>query len=356
MKDTPLTAKPDRLLVQRGADRYPLFHEIRKNLPGVPVSYFNEGEDPASSRGAWVLRGGPTRFVKPCPGTKNYLCCGYQVFSPVIGCPYTCSYCILPDYYGARGVTVFVNLEEALEEVRSYVNAYDGIVRIGTGEMADSLALDPYIPLSETLAPFFKELPDAILELKTKSVNVERLMDLDHGGRTVVSWSVNPPDVIARIEAAAPPLEARLHAARRCQQKGYPVGLHFDPMIRFDGWETHYRDLVDRIFEVLDPEGIIWISLGALRYPPSMHERLLPSGLGLGELVPGLDGKYRYLRPLREEMFARTAERIRRYSDDVFVYLCMESPDVWSQITDRVPEDMAEIDRRFQDRIRKFIA
>ncbi|MCL5960273.1 MAG: hypothetical protein M1358_13345, partial [Chloroflexi bacterium] len=42
------------------------------------------------------------------------------------------------------------------------------------------------------------------LTLLTKSDYVERLLDLDHGSHTILSWSVNPPEISAVFEENVP--------------------------------------------------------------------------------------------------------------------------------------------------------
>ncbi len=64
-------------------------------------------------------------------------------------------------------------------------------------------------------------------------------------------------------------------------------------------------ELLDRY---VDPKKIIWMSLGSFRFMPSLKEvirRRHPSSELLnGEFVPGLDGKMRYFKPIRMELYA----------------------------------------------------
>lgn len=345
---------PRRLWMEEGCEGEPLACRIQEALKGIPSETIPPGYRPPPEGRTWTLRRQRGRFLKPCPGTKNYLCCGYHVLNLVLGCPFQCAYCILQDYLGQEGITIFVNLEDSLREVQGFTERKGGVVRIGTGELGDSLALEPWIRMGETLVPFFATLPNAVLELKTKSDYVEPLLELPHGGHTVVSWSVNPQTVIQWAERETASLGQRLHAARSCQERGYPLGLHLDPMVLMEGWEEQYREVIETVFRILDPRGILWVSMGGLRYPPSLKKRLLPSGLGLGELFPGLDGKLRYLRPLRAWMFRRAAQWIRELGGDVLIYLCMESPEVWESSLGWAPMGMGHLDRLFQERIRTF--
>lgn len=38
-------------------------------------------------------------FIKKCPGTKDYICCGYQILHIGTFCTMDCSYCILQAYF-----------------------------------------------------------------------------------------------------------------------------------------------------------------------------------------------------------------------------------------------------------------
>ncbi len=44
-------------------------------------------------------------FFKPCPGTKEYRCCDYQVLNIGMGCPMDCVYCILQAYLNKPWLT-----------------------------------------------------------------------------------------------------------------------------------------------------------------------------------------------------------------------------------------------------------
>ena len=51
-----------------------------------------------------------------------------------------------------------------------------------------------------------------------------------------------------------------------------------------------------------------------------------------GEFVPGMDGKSRYLKQIRIEIYKGVLSAIRERSSDVTVYFCMESEDVWKKV------------------------
>ncbi len=204
--------------------------------------------------------------------------------------------------------------------------------------------------------PFFASLANGVLELKTKSDQISNLQGLDHGGHTVVSWSVNSLRICRSEELKTAALGERLAAARQCQEWGYKVGFHFDPLIHYEGWEPDYEQAVKEIFDAVDPKGVAWISLGALRFTPHLRElvrrRFPKSKIPYGEFVPGHHGKLRYLRSIREEMYSKMLAWIRRTAPEVFVYLCMESRTVWEKglgcAAPETPELSARMDNLVQ--------
>jgi spore photoproduct lyase len=152
---------------------------------------------------------------------------------------------------------------------------------------------------------------------------------------------MNPQPEIDRDEHGTSSLEERLRAARRCQDAGYRLGFHFDPMIEYPGWEDDYRRLVEEIFATVDWRRISWLSLGVLRQTPglrrTMGERFPRTKLLTGEQVSCPDGKLRYFQPLRVAMYRKMAGWIRRAAPTVKIYLCMESKEVWEQVFGYAP-------------------
>jgi spore photoproduct lyase len=301
------------------------------------------------------------RMVGRCPGTPGHICCGYQILDVMSGCPMDCSYCILQGYLTNPIITIFTNLSDLFDELDrpSTREGTSPLLRVGPGELADSLGLDHLTLFSEELVAWFADQKDKILELKTKSDQVDHLLNLRHDGHTVVSWSLNPQPIIDGEEHRTPSLVQRLQAARKCQEAGYPIGLHFDPMIYEGSWESVYKGMVDRIFESVDPRGVIWISMGGLRFPPVLRpiieDRFPESRVLLGELFPGRDGKLRYLETIRVKMYKMMRSWVHEIDSNLFVYLCMETPTVWEAVFGWSPENTAGLARIFDHRCREFM-
>ncbi len=335
----------DQIWIDNDARDEPLTAEIVRKLPSAKVFTGAEWTERARaldlnadplSQGKRILRLMKHKgaFVKPCPGTPNYICCGLEILHIGQGCPMDCRYCALQVYFNRPVLEVFVNTGDMLDALRDHLERdSQRFHRICTGEFTDSLALDSLTGLSPQLVDFFSKRTDASLEIKTKTDSIDPLLDLDPRGRVILSFSVNAAVVVRQEERRAAPLEKRLAAAGRVQRSGYGIGLHFDPIIPIAGWEEEYCRTVDRIFDHVDSSSIAWISLGVLRFVPELKRigayRFGPIRYFHDGFLMGLDGKSRLDPSRRIEIYRRIADRIGHYAPETVIYLCMESPYVW---------------------------
>lgn len=298
------------------------------------------------------------RQFRVCPGTAApYLCCYYWTLHQATNCPFDCSYCILQYYLNNPLLTVFANIGELCEEIKTRIDREpQRLFRVGTGELADSLALDPISGAGPQLIRFAAEQKNMLLELKTKSDKVEHLLDVAHRGKTVISWSLNPPEYIRNYEFRTADLKARMRAVDRIQDAAYLLGFHFDPLLINREWKWSYEELVRELFRHARTERIAWISLGSLRFPPEMAEKILRkfpnTDILNGEMIRGADGKMRYFKPQRIALYRHIYRLLREYGgENLFIYFCMEDAEVWRQVMDFAPESNEHLDFLFAEHL-----
>ncbi len=288
-------------------------------------------------------------FLKDCPATRVYRCCDYRVINVGLGCPMDCVYCILQAYLNNPFLSFFVNIDDLLSELTAKLAAHhDSVMRIGTGEFTDSMALDRLTGLSRRLVSFFSGQEKGVLELKTKSAYVENLQGLEHNNRTVVAWSLNSEEIVKHQEIRAASLEQRLQAAAKCVDWGYDCAFHFDPIIAYPGWESGYHDIISRLFDKIPAERIKWISLGAFRYLPALKNiatsRFPHSDIFYHEFIEGMDNKKRYFRPFRVELYKLIYREIKaRCAPQTCIYFCMESDEIWQEVMGFTPAEKGGI-------------
>jgi spore photoproduct lyase len=287
-------------------------------------------------------------FVKHCPCSPGAVPCGYFNLNLQTGCPFDCSYCILQAYLEDKDQGVVYTNHDDLENELLRFLAGRREVRIGSGELSDSLAYENARSSAARVLELFRRFPETIFEFKTKAVSIRALLEIEEvPGNIVVSWSLNPSPLIRREERLTPSLSGRLRALEAVQAKNYAVGIHFDPLILFPGWKQHYRELIRALSRVVRPGRIAWWSLGALRFPPELKKHIFrrpDSQLFWGELIEGPDNKYRYFMPLRLELFRFVRDEIRAcISRDIPLYLCMEEAHVWNEILPGLAADETAI-------------
>jgi spore photoproduct lyase len=358
--------KISKIIQEEGAEQFSLTSDIKNRLKNLPVvTSDNAYEDPITDihdmdKTTLRLISFKGEFLKPCPGTNNYICCGYNILNIGTNCPLDCSYCILQAYFNKPSLRIFVNLESELIKIGEIIDKYpDKIFRIGTGEFTDSLALDEVHHFSILLSEFIKQRKNVIIEYKTKTTEIKRLFDLKIRERIVISWSLNSPYIVTHEEHGAPSIKQRLIAAKTCQDEGFITGFHFDPLIIHNKWKDQYCKTIEMMAEYLRPEKILWISLGCLRFLPSLKLIILtrhPESILLdSEFIQGLDGKSRYFKPIRIEMYSYIGNLLKNWAGfDPGLYLCMESDEVWRKGLGWSPGNSEGLSDYLDSRVRLF--
>jgi len=356
-----------RLLIDRRVENRPLTRQIRAQLADLKPEWLEDDAAIAHRLASLSLTEGKETLlitqrsgdlVKPCPATNApYLCCRYTVINQAWQCPMDCTYCVLQGYLEWPVMALFADTERIESQIDVLqADSPRRFFRFGTGELADSLALDPLTDMAAHWIRFFHGRKNCLIELKTKSDHIDGALSAPPGN-AVLAWSVNPPELTLREELHTATLEERLSAARRAQDAGFLLAFHFDPMVIFPGWEAAYQRTVEAIFSAVDPGRVVWVSLGAMRFPPAlgdvMRSRFPGSPILNGEMIRGIDGKMRYIRPLREALFRCVAHAIRQYDPELFLYFCMESPWVWKRVLGKAPYDNAELDYWFARSVHK---
>jgi spore photoproduct lyase len=288
-----------------------------------------------------ILNSFKGRFFQVCPGSSGVTCCNYRVINTCFNCFYDCTYCFLNSYLNSFGIHQFTNLEDLYNEIDLFLNNIDpsSIYRIGSGEFTDSLMMDDITHIGENLITKFSRYKNVMFELKTKSDNIDHLLDIREKGSSVLAWSLNTERNIAKYENGSAVLSDRVDAAKKAADAGFFLAFHFDPIIIYKGWEKDYKDLIDKLFSNINPEKLLWISLGCFRYSPGfkdiLQDKLPDEEMTLEEMFPGPDGKYRYLKNKRIGIYKTIKSFINSFTSRPFIYLCMESVDVWHSVFNR---------------------
>lgn len=327
-----------RRFVERICNLYPQAY-VEERLDTPHNRLVLDGRDPFSLHraGKQTLVFGELASAVRFSQERGNACPNYWHFSPYGFCPYGCKYCYLAGTPGVKfspSVKIYLNLPEMLHQIDVIARRQMKPTAFYLGKLQDSLALDPLTAYSTVLVPFFAEHPWARLTALTKSGYVDRLTELNHRGRTILSWSVNPPEVSATFEENVPGIDERLDAMRRVAECGYPVRAIMMPVIPINGWQDVYRAFTVRLLETVPIQrftlGGICIYRGARELmEKKMGPRNVVSEHINGAFLKGEDGRTRYHRSLRHEVYSLIIQSARSIRPDLDIALCLEERELW---------------------------
>jgi spore photoproduct lyase len=190
-----------------------------------------------------------------------------------------------------------------------------------------------------------------MFELKTKSNNIDHLLGIKDKGNAVFAWSLNTERNIAKYEKGSALLNERIQAAKKAGEADFFLAFHFDPVIIYEDWEKEYGDVIRSLFSNINESRVVWISLGCFRYSSGfkdiLQDRFPDEELTLEEMFPGIDGKFRYLKHKRIDIYKTMKGFINNYTDKPFIYLCMESKDVWHSVFNRYYDSSLALESDF---------
>jgi DNA repair photolyase len=262
----------------------------------------------------------------------NNNCPNFWHFSPYGYCPHGCLYCYLAGTQGVRfspTVKIYLNLNDILGQIDRTARELGRPEAFYLGKLQDGMALDPLTGYSRIMIPFFAKHPLARLRILSKGADFANVLDLDHRGHTVLSWSLNPAAVCREFELLSPPIEARIQAMRQCAEAGYPIRAMLMPIIPIPDWQRHYEEMLEQLLTEVRVERI---TLGGIcSYGPAI--RIMETRLGKDNLISRSltelgnrphDGRTRYSRGQRGVVYRHLLQTIRRIRPDQICGLCME--------------------------------
>lgn len=270
------------------------------------------------------------QLLKLAPDAYGTAGDSHYYFIHAYNCIYECQYCYLQGHFNTPDIVLFVNHEDILQEMKETLSKHPGQkVWFHAGEFSDSLALTHLTGELELYHEFCKNNPNAIIELRTKSVNTKEMEKLIPLPNFIISFSLSPKDIARRVDLKTPGTDSRLKAMTLLKEKGHPIAAHFDPIVYEDEFKERYENLLITMNQMGLTNALEYLSLGVVRFTKDVHrevERNYPdSVIHTGPMVKSFDGKVRYHRPLRMWMMNSIKElSIKHGVEPRRIYLCME--------------------------------
>ena len=268
-----------------------------------------------------------------CPvASPKTRCCNLLTLDAVESCGFDCSYCAIQSFYNENKIGYDENFTEKLKNIKLDPNE---IYHIGTGQSSDSLMWGNKFGTLQALFDFAKANPNVILELKTKSDNIEYLLENEIPKNIIATWSLNPQIIIDNEEHLTASLDKRIESALKLSKKGVLVGFHFHPIVVFENYLEEYGKIYQKLIELFDPKNVALVSFGTLTFIKPVLKKLRTRGLKSKILQMPFDdanGKYSYPIETKKEMFKHAYDSFKPWHKDVFFYLCMEDESLWKEV------------------------
>jgi len=238
------------------------------------------------------------------------------------GCTAMCLYCYLVcNYNKCSYLRLFVNREEMLDKIIKTSNKSEKELTFEIGSNSDLILENTITGNLEWTIEKFAENNYGYITFPTKFDMVDSLLPLNHKGRVIIRMSVNPQEVIKRIEIGTSPLDNRIAAINKLKQVGYKIGILVAPIILVDNWKEQYSELIKYLSTQLSTEvkqdaffELIFMTYSYVHR--KINEEAFPGTTNLynPELMTGRGkGKYTYKKDVREEAEIFMRELMQKY-------------------------------------------
>lgn len=163
------------------------------------------------------------------------------------------------------------------------------------------------------------------LTFPTKFDMVDPLLNLKNKEKVIVRMSMNPEEIINRVEFGTSRLNERIKAINKLKEAGYKVGILIAPIILVDNWEELYEELIKRLSEELSEEikneAVFELIFMTYSYVHKMiNKEAFPNAINLfnPEIMTGRGrGKYMYKKETREKGEEFLRKTMKKYLPNV---------------------------------------
>jgi len=250
----------------------------------------------------------------------------------MMNCLYDCRYCFLQGMYRSAHYVLFVNYEDFSTAIADQVQKTPGEdVYFFSGYDCDSLVFDPVTKFVNFFLPLFRSLPNAWIELRTKSTQIRALLAMDPIDNAIIAFSFSPDEIAKNLEHKTPSVQKRLDAIVKLQQKGWKIGLRFDPLIYHHHYAASYSQLFADVFNVVSLEQLHSVSLGGFRMPDSFFQnivKLYPEEKLFAGPLEKSGGMVSYRKDLEQKMFATCENCLLDYIPKNIFFPCTDTNEV----------------------------
>ena len=238
------------------------------------------------------------------------------------GCTAMCMYCYLVcNYNKCAYLRLFVNREQMLEKIIKTANNNDKELTFEIGSNSDLILENTITNNLVWTIENFSNAKKGYLTLPTKFDMVDDILPLNHNGKIIIRMSVNPEEIINKVEFGTSRLDKRIEAINKLSEAGYKIGIIIAPVILVDNWKELYQNLIKKLNVELSEKAkksaffeIIFMTYSYVH--TKINEEAFPNAINLfdREIMTGRgNGKYAYKTSVRQEAEIYLRELMKKY-------------------------------------------
>ena len=238
------------------------------------------------------------------------------------GCTAMCMYCYLVcNYNKCAYLRLFVNREQMLEKIIKTAQKSEKELTFEIGSNSDLVLENTITGNLKWTIEIFANTEKGKLTLPTKFDMVDELLDLNHNKKLTIRMSVNPEEIINKVEFGTSRLKGRIQAINKLAEADYPIGILIAPVILVENWRQLYTELIQRLNSELSEKvknsaffEIIFMTYSFVH--TKINEEAFPNAINLynKDIMTGRGkGKYAYKQETRKEAEIYIREQMEKY-------------------------------------------
>ena len=253
---------------------------------------------------------------------ENHKTSDYLVPYTSSGCTAMCMYCYLVcNYNKCAYLRLFVNREQMLDKIKRVALKSDTELTFEIGSNSDLILENSITGNLIWTIENFANSPKGRLTLPTKFDMVDSILPINHNGKVTIRVSMNPEEIINKVEFGTSRLKGRIDAINKLAEAGYNIGILIAPVILVENWKELYTNLIQRLNAELSNKvkkqvffEIIFMTYSYVH--TKINEEAFPNAINLynREIMTGRGkGKYSYKKETKEEAKEFLKEQMKKY-------------------------------------------
>ncbi len=320
--------KPKAIYYEKEIINYPLGEKLMeqyKEIPKIEIDNHNNIEEMRKKHNSEFANMKSNLIIgvrKTHKFVENHKTSDYLVPYTSSGCTAMCMYCYLVcNYNKCAYLRLFVNREQMLEKIIKTAQKNEKELTFEIGSNSDLILENTITGNLVWTIENFANTEKGFLTLPTKFDMIDDILPLKHNGKIIIRMSVNPAEIINKVEFGTSRLKGRIEAINKLAEAGYKIGILIAPVILVENWQQLYTELIQTLSTELSEKAkkIAFFEIIFMTYSyihTKINEEAFPNAINLydKEIMTGRGkGKYRYKEANRNEAEEFLREQMHKY-------------------------------------------